>query len=150
MEIIKLEPASSQSYRTVLCKTNLDTGQWDYLFLYCDFCWFKSCLHTHHFSCHNLTSIFFLKGLSLTKIVTHSSGKSHYEPTLRHTEKTAFTLLFSFIHLSNTPASTSALATTCGSTQLVLAKEPRGRHYNKAKQRSCAARLNTGPLFGCT
>lgn len=47
-------------------------------------------------------------------------------------EKTVFTLLFSLIHLSNMPASTSALeATTCGSTQPVLMKEPRGRHYNK-------------------
>lgn len=73
------------------------------------------------------------------------------------TEKTAFTLLFSFLHLSNMPASTSALkATTCGSTQLVLVKEPQGRHYNKAGQSggavllSLLARLNTGPLFGCT
>lgn len=76
---------------------------------------------------------------------------------LAGTEKTAFTLLFSFIHLSNAPASTSALeATTCGSTQLVLVKEPRGRHYNKAGQSggalllSLLARLNTGPLFRCT
>lgn len=72
-------------------------------------------------------------------------------------EKTSFTLLFSFIHLSHMPASTSALeATTCGSTQSVLMKEPRGRHYNKAGQSggavllSLLACLNTGPLFRCT
>ena len=36
-------------------------------------------------------------------------------------EENAFTLLFSFIPLSNVPASTSALkGATCGSTQLVL------------------------------
>lgn len=37
--------------------------------------------------------------------------------------------------LSNLPAFTSALeATTCGSTQPDLMKEPEGRHYNKAGQ----------------
>lgn len=72
-------------------------------------------------------------------------------------ERSAFTLLFGFIHLSDTPASTSALeATTCGSTQPVLMKEPEGRRCNKAGQSrgavllSLLACLNTGPLFRCT
>lgn len=67
------------------------------------------------------------------------------------------TLLFSFTHLSNTPPFTSAMeAKTCGSTQLVLVKEPQGKHCNKAGQSGGAqlvsqlACLNTGPLFRCT
>ena len=113
--MLPLYPNTSSHLETCLKKTNHAAGEQDYFLRFVAWVW-------------------------SFRLLSHTVWSAAEENPIRNRiggteEKAAFTLLFSFIHLSNTPAFTSALeAATCGSTQANLMKEPRGRHYNKAER----------------
>lgn len=146
------------------CKKNKPCGCWTgLLFIFWVLTWFRNFitwvwflggLHALlHSPNPNLTTVFLLKGNFLEAQLRTIPLEADLE-VRRKLHSHFCSVLFIW---ANTPASTSALeATTCGSTQPVLMKEPQGRHYNKSGQSrgavllSLLARLNTGPLFRCT